>query len=617
MSSIASLRFPYRRILLPRTRLAYVHLHNLLTDAKRDRAARISGYVAIWMPEELVILYLLRGEVATATVRDAQGARPLAIASALAMVPHEPEYGEICFHEADEDQLSCMYATHTASSEEWPAGMTASDPAALFPYLMATTFDGMIEIIANENANYLTFKNGSVARAFLGSAHQGSVVDRVAKLFARDGRAGELRITRWSTPAELPVQAPHALVQAYRELAATLVDKLVDHGRNGAPELAEQARQTLSVSHAALDGFSFSGKSVTNGRLAHIDGGCRRVDSRSDVDRTRPRGMPAGSAAERAHLGAAAHVSIRWSIRRDPLEGDVSEPDAIDADDPGIDARKTGTLYVVSTPIGNMGDFSFRAVEVLKSVNAVLAEDTRHSRHLLDRYDVGTPLISYHEHNEAKMTPQIVARLGGGESFALISDAGTPLLSDPGARLVRAVADAELSVVPIPGASALLAALVASALDVARFTFFGFLTRSGGARRSELDEISRSGHTVVFYESPNRLADTLGELEQRTSGARMVVVAREMTKQFEEVRRGTLSQLSAYYRDKPPRGELVVLIGAALPEAPSEDVVRERVRALRASGLSARDAAAAVATELGVSKNVAYRLAQEGKNASG
>ena len=142
-------------------------------------------------------------------------------------------------------------------------------------------------------------------------------------------------------------------------------------------------------------------------------------------------------------------------------------------------AASPGTLYVVSTPIGNMGDFSFRAVEVLKSVSAVLAEDTRHTRHLLDRYEIETPAMAYHEHNEAKTTPRLVARLEAGESLALVSDAGTPLVSDPGSRLVAAAAAAGVPVVPVPGASALLAALVASGLDVDRFTFFGFLTRPG------------------------------------------------------------------------------------------------------------------------------------------
>jgi 16S rRNA (cytidine1402-2'-O)-methyltransferase len=275
------------------------------------------------------------------------------------------------------------------------------------------------------------------------------------------------------------------------------------------------------------------------------------------------------------------------------------------------EAGAPGTLYVVSTPIGNMGDFSFRAVEILKSVSLILAEDTRHTKGLLVRYDIATPMTSHHEHNEAKMTPGIVSRLSAGESMALVSDAGTPLLSDPGERLVSACLDAGLSVIPVPGASALLAALVASGIDSGRFTFFGFLTRSGSERRTALDEITALTHTAVLYESPNRLAATLGELEQRGNGDRKAAVAREMTKQFEEVRRGTVGDLRAYYEDNPPRGEIVVVLSGASVRIPDDSVVRERVRALRASGLSSRDAATTVASELGVSKRVAYRMAQD------
>jgi len=270
-----------------------------------------------------------------------------------------------------------------------------------------------------------------------------------------------------------------------------------------------------------------------------------------------------------------------------------------------------GTLYVVSTPIGNMGDFSFRAVEVLRSVNGILAEDTRHTRGLLARYEIDTPMVAYHEHNEAKTTPGLVERLAAGDSLALVSDAGTPLLSDPGARLVAASVAAGIPVVPIPGASALLAALVASGIDADRFTFFGFLTRSGAERRLALDEITSLRHTVLLYESPNRLSHTLGELEQRGNGDRQAAVAREMTKQFEEIRRGTVSELRAYYKDTPPRGEVVLVLEGAAVHAPSEDVVRDRVRALRAAGMSTRDVAGLVAEELGVPKRLAYRLAQE------
>ena len=271
-----------------------------------------------------------------------------------------------------------------------------------------------------------------------------------------------------------------------------------------------------------------------------------------------------------------------------------------------------GTLFIVSTPIGNMGDFSFRAVDVLKSVALVLAEDTRHTRHLLDRYDISTPMAAYHEHNEAKTSPRFVARLLDGESLALVSDAGTPLVSDPGARLVRAAIDAGVSVVPIPGPSAALAALVASGLDADRFLFLGFLPRAGRDRRAAFEEIVGSAHTVVVYESPNRLADTLAELERLGGGLRPAVVAREMTKQFENIQRGTVADLLAYYRERPVRGEVVLLVSGkgAVDRVVSEEDVAARVQALRAAGLSARDASAQVAAEMGVSKRVAYRLAR-------
>lgn len=271
-----------------------------------------------------------------------------------------------------------------------------------------------------------------------------------------------------------------------------------------------------------------------------------------------------------------------------------------------------GTLFIVSTPIGNMGDFSFRAVETLRDVSAVLAEDTRHTMHLLDRYGITTPLVPYHEHNEARATPGLVARLRAGESLALVSDAGTPLLSDPGARLVRAAVEAGIGVSPVPGASALLSALVASGLDAERFTFFGFLARRGRERGAAIEEIARLRHSAVLYEAPSRVGDTLAELAAAGDGERQAVVARELTKQFEEIRRGTLAQLAAYYDDAPPRGEVVIVVaGAAAPEGASEEQLRARAAELRADGRSARDVASALVAELGASRNVAYRIATE------
>lgn len=276
-------------------------------------------------------------------------------------------------------------------------------------------------------------------------------------------------------------------------------------------------------------------------------------------------------------------------------------------------AQPPGHLYLVSTPIGNLDDFSPRAVETLSSVSLILAEDTRHSRRLLDRYSIRTPTASYHEHNEARTTPRIVERLLAGESVALISDAGTPLLSDPGQRLVDAAVDAGIRIVPIPGPSALLAALVASGIDAARFTFFGFPPRKGRERATFLDEVARLPHTAVLYEAPGRVAATLEELVALGAGERRATVARELTKQFEELRRGTVAELARYYHDSLARGEVVVVLagdGKTRPEF-DEDALRARAGELLAGGSSVRDAARILAAEHGISRNDAYRLAQE------
>ena len=270
-----------------------------------------------------------------------------------------------------------------------------------------------------------------------------------------------------------------------------------------------------------------------------------------------------------------------------------------------------GTLYVVSTPIGNLRDITLRAIDVLRAVDVILAEDTRHSRHLLDQHDIRTPMVSYHEHNEARATETAIARLRDGRDVALISDAGTPLVSDPGARVVRAAVEAGIPVVSVPGPSALLAALVTSAIGSERFTFFGFLPRKGRERDDALQDLSSLQHTGVLYEAANRVAATLGDLERVGAGERDVAVARELTKQFEEVRRGTVTELAAYYESSPPRGEVVIVLRGMTIQQPAEDELRTRARSLRASGLSARDVAAALVREAGASRNLAYRLAHE------
>lgn len=271
----------------------------------------------------------------------------------------------------------------------------------------------------------------------------------------------------------------------------------------------------------------------------------------------------------------------------------------------------TGRLLLVSTPIGNLGDMTFRAVETLKQVSLILCEDTRHSRRLLDHFGIATPVAAYHEHNEARETPRIVERLRGGADVALISDAGTPLLSDPGARLVQAAVAAGVAVSPVPGASALLAALVASALDAAIFTFLGFLPRKGRERKERLAQLSTLPHTGVLYEAPMRVAETLADLEGAGCGERRAVVARELTKHFEELRRGTVGELREYYRKTPPRGEVVIVVEGRAPSAIDEAALRAVARTLRSEGVTARDIVQSLVERHGAPRNLAYRLSQD------
>jgi len=259
-ATVTGLHYPSLRVLLPRTRLAYVHLKNLLTDAKRDRSARVSGYVAIWLPEEFLILYLQRGELVNACHNDGKGFQPIAIGAAVDMVPAEPEYGEITFCEAEDEQLACMFHSQTTAPEPWPPELRSSDPSALFPYLISCTFDGMLEIVVEGAVNHLLFHMGQVSGGYLADAGKGTMVERVARMFDRERLALHVQVRRWDVPPSLPVQAPTGLVRAYRDLTTSLVLRLVADGREAAPAIAEHARTMLVGAHPALEGFSFNGR---------------------------------------------------------------------------------------------------------------------------------------------------------------------------------------------------------------------------------------------------------------------------------------------------------------------------------------------------------------------
>jgi 16S rRNA (cytidine1402-2'-O)-methyltransferase len=272
-----------------------------------------------------------------------------------------------------------------------------------------------------------------------------------------------------------------------------------------------------------------------------------------------------------------------------------------------------GTLFVVATPLGNLGDLSPRAAETLKRVAVVAAEDTRRTRPLLAHVGSGAELVSVHAHSSVAAIERVLRQLAGGRDVALVTDAGTPAVSDPGVALVAAARARDVPVVTVPGPTAVAAALAVSGLSADRYLFLGFLPRKGGERQRLLDTIAKSEWTVVVFEAPNRTAELLDDLVATCGAERRGVVARELTKLFEETRDGTLAELAGYYRDMPPRGEVTVIVsGTGVParEAPRPDP-EARARALLAEGMTRRDVADRLAHETGISRNSAYRLVNE------
>lgn len=265
----------------------------------------------------------------------------------------------------------------------------------------------------------------------------------------------------------------------------------------------------------------------------------------------------------------------------------------------------------MATPIGNLGDLSPRGLEVLATADVVYCEDTRHSRQLFSANGLaaGRRLVALHEHNEASLCDEVVRRVGAGETVALVTDAGTPGVSDPGARVVAAVADAGLVVTTTPGPSAVVAALSVAGLPMERFCMEGFIPRKRGDRTTLFDSWRREERTVVFYESPQRLAGTLDELAHVLPDRR-AVVARELTKLHEEVVRGTVSSLATLFAERDVRGELVVVLDGAPPAPPSDDdAVRRALRDEFARGASTRDASTTVASTLGAAHRRVYEMA--------
>ena len=273
----------------------------------------------------------------------------------------------------------------------------------------------------------------------------------------------------------------------------------------------------------------------------------------------------------------------------------------------------SGTLYVVATPLGNLDDLSPRAAATLKAAAAVAAEDTRHTKTLLAHVDSHAELVSFHAHSPDSALRRILHLLGAGKDVALVTDAGTPTVSDPGAVLVAAARERGVPIVTVPGPTAVAAALAVSGLSADRYLFLGFPPRKGGERRRLLDWVAKSEWTVVLFEAPPRVAELLLDLAAVCGGERRAAVARELTKVFEETRAGTLTELAGYYAEAPARGEVTVVVaGTGKPvreERPPDPTAR--ARALLAQGLTRKDVADRLAEETGIPRNTAYRLVNE------
>ncbi|OCQ97292.1 16S rRNA (cytidine(1402)-2'-O)-methyltransferase [Nostoc sp. MBR 210] len=275
------------------------------------------------------------------------------------------------------------------------------------------------------------------------------------------------------------------------------------------------------------------------------------------------------------------------------------------------DQPQPRTLYVVGTPIGNLEDITFRAVRILQTVDLIAAEDTRHTGKLLQHFQVKTPQISYHEHNRNSRIPEILEHLNHGKAIALVSDAGMPGISDPGYELIKACIDAGIKVVPIPGASAAITALSAAGLPTDKFAFEGFLPPKAQQRREYLETLQTESRTLIFYESPHRLTDTLQDLAVAFGDERQIVLARELTKLYEEFWRGTIADAIAHYQQREPQGEYTLLVAGTPATQPllTETQLKAELQQLISQGISRSQASRQLAKFTPLSRREVYQLA--------
>jgi hypothetical protein len=318
----AQLRYPYGRVLLGRTKLAYVHLRNLLSDAKRDRTARVAGYVAIWMPEEFIVLFLREGEVVNAVSSTQRGVESIAISSAIARVPPEPEFGEIAFYEAPVELLVCLYHGLVVPAAPWPADLQSGDPRVLFPHLRDTKFSGVIEVVNRDTANYLVLHDGLIEQTYVADDNGAGRTEQLARIFGPPSPRPRARVSGWPAPLSMPTQAPAALIATYRELVERLYLELGSYGVPVPSAVGERVRDSLIPSFPSLRRFAAGakpedpaedGQEVTAGVASWVAATIREA---LDGDEEAARSVVTAAARERRHaLHAAGFLSaLPWEL---------------------------------------------------------------------------------------------------------------------------------------------------------------------------------------------------------------------------------------------------------------------------------------------------------------
>jgi len=501
------------------------------------------------------------------------------------------------------EQLAWMYQSCAVPVEM--RTVDASHPGAFFAGFARDKTSGILELMSNAHVSYVRFDAGRYHSGYFCDKPEVMAIPKFLESqfhAAAGGQTPVLTSAVFPYVADLPQQAPNALINTYRELYWRIVDEVDKEFPGEAKRRAQKVSTGIVDSHKAITILSAPRGTDTPDSVVQPEELSNALTDWSLQLLEGVEVMMPGTAPKILREATREHRYVLQSAGYYGCHGRCR-------------GEMAGTLYVVATPLGNLEDLSPRAASTLSRVTAIAAEDTRHTKPLLAHIGSRAELISFHAHSSDAPLRRILHLLASGKDVALVTDAGTPTVSDPGAQLVAAARARDVPVVTVPGPTAVAAALSVSGLGADRYLFLGFIPRKGAERRRLLDLVAKSAWTVVLFEAPPRVAELLEDLAAACGAERPAAVARELTKLFEETRAGTLAELAGYYAEAPPRGEVTVVVAGTGKPAREERTAppdpHARARALLAQGMTRRDVAEQLAEETGITRNAAYRLVNE------